>query len=345
MAANRSRNDHRRISGNTIPEAGCRTKAPVWVREKANAAESSASAEQRRPPTSGPVSRLERVWVCRDALSRFSGGFTLLELLAVVGIMAILMALLLPALTGARQEGAKAKCLANMHALGQALAAYSTDDERGYTSPIHPKAETSWFYDGEYEYGGDTGMLVYGHDDFRREKRILNRYVFGDAGSIDLKLFGCPSDQGVPRAPVDFDAYFFHRELIGRTVLEVTGTSYRLNNHIDFLRRTEFTQHFYGPYFRPKTRVPNPAETVILEEAATEVAKWNTSDHVTVGWHGKANRFNVSFVDGHADSIHVAGQTDFSDEFPDYWVLRGPGWRMDCYPDRPVLDRPRSAPR
>ncbi|MFQ5429163.1 MAG: type II secretion system protein [Phycisphaerae bacterium] len=267
--------------------------------------------------------------------------FTLLELLVVLAILAVLLGLLTPALSGARCEATKTTCLANMRALGQALATYGTDDEKGYTSPIHPRAETSWWYDGEYEYGGQTGIGVYAHPDFRKENRVLNRTIFGASGSFPTKLYQCPGDEGIPPAPVDFDPYFFGAGRYGKTVHEVTGTSYRLNNHIDFLHVTPFVTHFYGPYFRPRSRVPNSGETVILEEAVAEVAKWNAPNFVTRGWHCKPNRFNVSFVDGHADAIRIAGQSDLSETYPDYWVLRGADWRMDCYPDAPVLDKPR----
>lgn len=270
-----------------------------------------------------------------------SGGvqaFTLLELLVVIAIITVLLGVLLPALSSARSQGTRAKCLSNLHALGQALFTYSIDDARGFTSPIHPQAETHWLYDGEYEYGGKTGIGVYGHKDFIAENRILNRYLYGAGGNVPFELFECPTDTGVRPAPVDFDDYFFIPSAINKKVHEVTGSSYRLNNHIDFTRSTPFDDHFYGPYMRPQTRVPSPAQTVILEEAVAEVAKWNEPTYRTMGWHRKVNVFMVAFVDGHAAGIHLAGQSDLLNEFPDYWVLRGEGWRMDCYPEPPICD-------
>jgi len=269
-------------------------------------------------------------------------GFTLLELLVVVAIIAVLVGILAPAMSGARGEATKAKCLANLHALGQAMATYSIDDEKGYTTPVHPKAESSWHYDGEYEYGGKTGVYMFEFGDFAEENRILNRYIYGEAKNVPAKLFQCPSDQGVQPAPVDFEPFFFLAKTRNRPIHASTGTSYRLNNHIDFLNNTEFDGAFYGPYLRPRTRVPAPGQTVLLEEAVAEVAKWNAPNYRTMGWHGKANRFNVSFVDGHAAAIHLAGQSDLSDAYPEYWILREPGWRMDCYPDAPIPDLPRS---
>jgi type II secretory pathway pseudopilin PulG len=273
--------------------------------------------------------------------------FTLLELLITIAITATLIGLLMPALSSARTEGTKTKCLANLRSLGQAFESYGTDDEQGMTTPVHPFAETKWWYDGEYEWGGKTGVGVYGPSgggtdwDLRAENRILNRYMFGVGNNIPNSLFECPTDTGISSAPYNFDDYFLRPIAINKKLHEVTGTSYRLNNHIDFTGRTSFKKHFYGPYMRPKTRVPEPSTTIILEEAVAEVAKWNSPTYRTMGWHRRVNSFSVSFVDGHAGSIFLAGQNEAPSSSSNYWLLRGENWRMDCYPERRVLDRPR----
>lgn len=59
--------------------------------------------------------------------SSFRWGFTLLELLIVVAVMAILMSLLLPALRTAKETGNKIKCTGNMKQAGTAFAMYSGD--------------------------------------------------------------------------------------------------------------------------------------------------------------------------------------------------------------------------
>ncbi len=266
--------------------------------------------------------------------------FTLLELLVVIAIISLLISILLPSLAGARHESQKTKCLSNMGSLGKAMIMYSMDDPKGLTSPVVPEAEEDWLYDGEYEYGGKTGLGVMGNQDFWQQNRILNRYMYRDPMNINTSLFECPTDRGVDPAPVNFEPFFMAPPALGKPVHVSTGTSYRLNNHIDFVGFTSFTQHFYGPYFRSSTRVPSTAETVLLEETIAEVAKWNAPNYSFPGWHGKRNIFNVSFVDGHAGPIRLAGQTNLSAHYENYWVVRGENWRMDCYPDKPIPDLP-----
>jgi prepilin-type N-terminal cleavage/methylation domain-containing protein/prepilin-type processing-associated H-X9-DG protein len=284
--------------------------------------------------------------------SRRSGGrraFTLIELLVALGIIAVFLGILLPSLSSARGEGTKVRCLANLRELGMALAMYSNDDENGYTAPVHPRAETSWWYEGEYEFGGKTGLGYYAHEDFKANHRLLNQYAMKTAGASLLAMYECPGDEGIPRVRTagrpdgyDFDTYFFQPFALNRKIFDVTGTSYRLNNHIDFTRLfPQFSTHFYGPYMRPVSQVPDPGTTVILEETIAEVAKWNRPTYVTMGWHRKTNTFNVLMLDGHAAPIYLSGQSDLSNAYPDYWVLRGQDWRMDCYPRPPVCDKPR----
>ncbi len=54
-------------------------------------------------------------------------GFTLVELLTVIAIIALLAAILFPVFASARAKGRDATCLSNLHQIGLALQAYGTD--------------------------------------------------------------------------------------------------------------------------------------------------------------------------------------------------------------------------
>src|SRR5256885_2956822 len=67
-------------------------------------------------------------------VKRRCGAFSLVELIVVIGVIALLLALLLPALNGARDSAKAVRCAAQLRQMGQAIYTYAAN-HRGMTPP------------------------------------------------------------------------------------------------------------------------------------------------------------------------------------------------------------------
>src|SRR3990172_2778552 len=90
-------------------------------------------------------------------LAGCSGGgikraFTLVELLVVIGIIALLIAILMPALSRARKQALQASCGSNERQVGYATIEYSNDWKEQLPTRSGAPADTS---------GGGIGMLCH----------------------------------------------------------------------------------------------------------------------------------------------------------------------------------------
>ena len=138
---------------------------------------------QRRPtPLSDPARSLT-LW--RGSRSR-AKGFTLVELLVVIGIVALLIGLLMPALSAARRNARTVACKGQMQQIGHAFAMYVNESKGKY-----PKAPT---------------LPSVNPNNYPPLTETLARHV-GDV----MTVFRCPSDEAV--FPDEGISYFYYAEL------------------------------------------------------------------------------------------------------------------------------------
>lgn len=149
--------------------------------------------------------------------------FSVLEILISIAVIALLLSLLLPVLSQAREIGCRAVCANNLRQMNVGWQGYIQDNK-----DLFPKSASmpDWQYGG-VEFNPAT------HEPVLTAARPINKYlnddVRGRAGEI-AKLFRCPSDAGIfargsgsrgrPGASLLGDA---------KTCFEYYGNSYRAN--------------------------------------------------------------------------------------------------------------------
>lgn len=100
-------------------------------------------------------------------------GFTLLEVLVVVSAIAVLIGLLLPALSTARETARALKCAANVRAVGQGMTLYTSENRDVFTP--------AYFFMGA---SADDGFIHW------------SSFIYGK-GAVPLEAFQCPAfDRG-----------------------------------------------------------------------------------------------------------------------------------------------------
>lgn len=217
------------------------------------------------------------------------GGFTLIELLVVIAIIAILAAMLLPALARAKAKAHRTKCLSNERQIGIAFLLYAEDNRE--TFPAAPSWST---------IGGNLGLAAaYDSNRYGWTNRPLNHFLPAP------EVYFCPADRGdslvdelrLRRIPTCYAGY---------------GTSYLVQWAIDTWR----VKHVAGDSLAPTTPQGKPIKTAeVAVRASSKIIQgdwhWHGNRHdptlptysMSSAWHNYRGqtRFNMLFGDGHVE--------------------------------------------
>jgi len=230
--------------------------------------------------------------------------FTLIELLVVIAIIAILMAILMPTLNLARDQGRKMVCANNLHSL--ALA-----------NQLYANAFDDWGV--PCRYIGSQGTSVWtANDEFRK-------YIGYEGAEVNLSNYQTPKKY---KCPSDTQKAWLHAYDIesGSETGTLVSYGFNIEDWYPSVGQASWTATMAMDVLAHKmTGVEQPAQKLIFNEAHDWWSKWKGANYIdgwdVLGQDGTVNQYkgvgcggptmyrhnegaNLAFYDGHVEGRH-----------------------------------------